>query len=265
MIALALALCSALSYGVSDFVGGVCAKKASVWSVAVTAQVTGAVLVTLVAVAGGGTSGARPGDHTWGLVAGLGNGVGTVFLYRGLSSGRMGVVAPVSAIGAALVPVAVALVLGERPSPFVCAGIAAGLPGIWLVSRQPQESAPGGDFSGDAPGDPPGDPRGEGLAGSLRDGILAGLGFGVLFAALAQIPASAGWLPLATNQVVGAGVVIASALLVRQQLVPRTRSAWGGGLAGLLGVLATGTFMVATRFGDLTMTVTSTRCSSRSI
>ena len=49
MIALALALCSALSYGVSDFVGGVCAKKASVWSVAVTAQVTGAVLVTLVA------------------------------------------------------------------------------------------------------------------------------------------------------------------------------------------------------------------------
>ena len=37
------------------------------------------------------------------------------FLYRGLAAGRMGVVAPVSAVGAALLPVCVGIATGERP------------------------------------------------------------------------------------------------------------------------------------------------------
>ena len=48
---------------------------------------------------------AADSDLWWSLVAGLGNGFGTAFLYRGLSAGRMGVVAPISGVGAALVPV----------------------------------------------------------------------------------------------------------------------------------------------------------------
>ena len=51
-------------------------------------------------------------DLLWGAASGLGSGVGTVFLYRGLASGRMAVVAPVSAVGAAVVPV----VVGSRPA-----------------------------------------------------------------------------------------------------------------------------------------------------
>ena len=45
-------------------------------------------------------------DFAWALLAGVGSGAGTGFLYRGLLRGRMSVVAPVSAVGAALVPVA---------------------------------------------------------------------------------------------------------------------------------------------------------------
>ena len=64
--------------------------------------------------AGAGCPLTEPGNPTaadlcWGLLAGLGSGSGTAFLYRGLSLGRMGVVAPVSAVGAVLLPLAVGL------------------------------------------------------------------------------------------------------------------------------------------------------------
>src|SRR5687768_17628191 len=91
----------------------------------------------------------------WAAVAGVGNGFGTAFLYRGLSSGRMGVVAPISAVGAAVVPVVAGLVGGERPGGVVWLGIATALPGIWLVSRESELTG--------AP-----------AQGGISDGVLAG-------------------------------------------------------------------------------------------
>ena len=82
----------------------------------------------------------------------------------------MGVVAPVSGVGATVIPVLVGVSTGERPSPLVWLGMVAALPGIWLVSsrglRRPRPGGPSG----------------------LLDGVLAGIGFGVLFAALGQVP-----------------------------------------------------------------------------
>ena len=226
-----LALLAAVSYGLADFVGGVLSRRASPWAVALMAQVGGAVLVfalTLVV----------PGEPTrvdvlWSVVAGLGNGLGTAFLYRGLSSGRMGVVAPVSGVGAALVPVVVGVLAGERPAVLVWVGILLALPGIWLVSREPTSG---------------------GLGPGLTDGVLAGLGFGILFAALAQIPESAGFLPLALNQVVAGVAIIAVALVLRMPWVPREPRALAGVVSGALGALATGAFLVATHGGYLTVT-----------
>ena len=117
-------------------------------------------------------------DYAWAVLAGVGNGFGTAFLYRGLSSGRMGVVAPVSGVGAALVPVVVGLATGERPGVIVWAGMLVALPAIWLVASEPATT----------------EARGA-LGPGCVDGVLAGLGFGSLFAALAQIPEEAGFLP----------------------------------------------------------------------
>ena len=226
-----LALLAAVSYGLADFVGGVLSKRTSPWAVALMAQVGGALLVfALTLVVPGEPTRA---DVVWSVLAGLGNGVGTAFLYRGLSSGRMGVVAPVSGVGAALVPVAVGVLAGERPSALVWGGILLALPGIWLVSREPGSGS---------------------LGPGLTDGILAGLGFGALFAALAQIPASAGFLPLALNQVVAGVAIIAVATALRAPWVPREPRALAGVVSGGLGALATGAFMVATQSGYLTVT-----------
>ncbi len=230
---LLLSLLAAVSYGLSDFVGGLVSRRVSPWAVALVSMLGGAVAAGAVAlVRGGDPVGA---DLAWAVLAGLGNGVGTAFLYRGLSGGRMGVVAPVSGVGAAVVPVAAGLVGGERPAVLAWLGIAVALPAIWLVAREPGAS--------------PGTARGSGLV----DGVLAGAGFGVLFAALAQIPEEAGFGPLALNQVVGGAVVVVVALALRAPVVPREPVVALGLVTGLLGVTATALFLAATHTGLLTL------------
>lgn len=227
-----LALSGAAFYGLSDFVGGLSSRRTSAWAVALVASLSGAVLVLAAALALGGEPSA--GDLAWGALAGVGNGFGTAFLYRGLAGGRMGVVAPISGVGAAVVPVAVGLATGERPGVLVWVGIAAALPGIWLVSREPgHRTSPG-------------------TAGVL-DGVLAGLGFGVLFAALGQIPDGAGLLPLALNQLIAGVLVIALATAARAPWLPRDRAAWTGVACGALGAAATGAFLLAAQRGDLSV------------
>ncbi|GAB6985070.1 EamA family transporter [Nocardioides pyridinolyticus] len=230
-----LSLLAAVSYGVSDFSGGLFSRRGGVWAVSLLGQLTGfTVVLTVALVTGGSPTGT---DLAWALVAGVANGIGTAFLYRGLSAGRMGVVAPVSGVGAVLVPVVVGVVGGERPGPLVWVGVLLALPAIWLVSREPDQQPAAGTAGGSG----------------LADGVLAGLGFGTLFAALAQIPEEAGFLPLAANQLMAAATIVGVALALRADWVPRNRYALGGAISGVLGTLATGSFLVATQHGYLTV------------
>lgn len=229
-----LSLGAALSYGLSDFVGGVVSRRVSPWTIALTSQVGGALVALVLGLVLGGDP--RAADLGWAVLAGIGNGTGTAFLYRGLAAGRMGVVAPVSGVGAALVPLVVGLATGERPGLLAALGIVAALPAIWLVAREPQVE--------------PAAPVG---AAGLVDGVLAGLGFGVLFAALTQIPEESGFVPLGLNSLVGAAVVAAVATLLRQPWAPRERTAYVGLVSGALGAAATGLFLVATQTGYLTV------------
>ena len=237
MIAIALSLVAATAYGLSDFVGGVLAKRAGPWSVAFVGQLAGAVIVLALTAATSGSP--TTADLGWAVVAGVGNGLGTAFLYRGFAAGRMGVVAPVSGVGAALLPVAVGLVTGERPGTLVWVGVVAALPGIWLVAREPGPR----DRASRAT-----------TSEGVLDGVLAGVGFGSLFVALAQIPETSGFLPLALNHVVAALVVVLAALALRSPWVPRTRSAAAGVLTGVLAALATLAFLLASQQGLLVVT-----------
>ena len=242
-MAIALALFSALAYGLSDFVGGLISRRASAWAVAVLANLSSTVCVGALAVF-------MPGDPTaedflWAALAGLGTGAGTGFLYRGFSTGRMSVVAPVSAVGAALVPVAAGAVGGERVSPLVWLGILAALPGIWLVAGVPEDDLARVEGT-TVPGR-------RGLADGLLDGVLAGLGFGVLFAALGQIPDTAGLWPLTLAQAVSVPTVVVLAAALRAAWVPRGRPVRWALLAGPIAAVATGSFLLATQQGFLTI------------
>lgn len=233
-IGIVLALVAAVGYGAADFVGGLTARRISPWAVALVGQLAGGLAMLAAGLYLPGL--ARPADFAWALMAGLGSAVGTVFLYRGLARSRMGVVAPVSGVGAALVPVFVGVSLGERLGALTWVGVLVALPGIYFVSR---EVADGTGRSW----------------GGIADGALAGLGFGLLFVALAQVPKSAGVLPLAANQGVGAVFTLIVAGLLRQPWVPRDRAgrraAGWGAVGGLLGTAGTAAFLLASHSADL--------------
>lgn len=223
-----LALAAALGYGLSDFVGGLASRRTSPWPVAFVGAV--ASFAGAVALASALRGDPALPDLLWGALAGVGSGAGGAFLYRGFARGRMGVVAPVSAVGAAVLPMAVGLATGERPSALVWVGILAAVPGIWLVSSEPGGAA-----------------RVQGVT----DGVLAGLGFGLLFAATGQVPDGAGYWPLAVTQGIAVLAVAVTAALLGARWVPdHPTQAWGV-VAGLLATAAVLSFLLATQTGLL--------------
>lgn len=222
----AFALIAALAFGVSDFVAGLMSRRAAAFAVAVVAQAAATAMIAVIAPFSDWTTSLSA--FAWGALSGVGSGAGTAFLYRGLGSARMSVVASLSSVCAAGLPVVVGVGLGERPSLLGICGIAIAIPAVWLVSR-----------SGDA--------RPRGVASGVIDGAVAGGGFALLYIALAQVPAEAGLWPLAVGQATSILVVWAFAVRggVRLRLPPRL--ALGGVLVGVLGGGATLLYMLATR------------------
>src|SRR3954466_11896415 len=138
-----LALVSAVLYGSADFFGGLTARRAHTIATVIWAQVAGLVLLILAIPFLPATTVSR-GDWTWGFLAGLSGGIGVAFLYRALAVGTMAVVAPTTAVIAAIIPVLFAFAVGERLRPLTFAGVALALIAIFLVSRPPSpENADG--------------------------------------------------------------------------------------------------------------------------
>ena len=230
-MAIVLSLISALAYGVSDFMGGILAKRTPAWQVAVVGQTSSGIFSLAAAIIIGGSPTSH--DLLFGALAGLGGGFGAAFLYRGLSTARMGVVAPLSAVGTALIPVAVGLVTGDRPSAVTLLGVVVAFPAIVLISRV-TDSTPA-------------------HRSGVADGILAGVGFGLLFACLGQVGGDGGLYPLALSQATSVLSVIVTAVILRQAWIPRERRAWGAVLMGPLGATAQGSFLYATHHGLLSV------------
>jgi drug/metabolite transporter (DMT)-like permease len=231
-IVLLLSLGSAIAYGLSDFTGGMLTRRASAWAVAATSQAAATVLALWLLVATEGEP--DPTAFLWGALAGIGSGAGNVLIYRGLALGRMTVVAPLSAIAAAALPVLVGLASGERPGALPIFGVTAALPAIWLVSGS-----------------------GSGLSGAKRadliNGLLAGLGFGLQFAALGQVPQQAGLAPLAVSQAVSVVAIVIGARALSAPWIPRDRFSRLGIVAGLFAGTATICFQLAAQSGMLTI------------
>lgn len=238
-MAVLLALLSALAYGTSDFVGGVLSTRIPAWTAAFCSQISGcAALVVLASVDGGSLS---VEGAAWGALSGVGSGVGLSFLYRGLSSGRMGVVAPTSGVLAALVPAGVGIATGDRPSALAWVGILLAVPATFLVAREPAgtQVRPAGGRSA---------PTG------VLEGLLAGCGFGVGFAAIAKAPAEDGFWPVALSLLVGALVVVGGALAARGDWVPRNATAVLATSTGVLAAAALALFLRSLDHGMLAVT-----------
>lgn len=246
-IASLLGLSAAIGYGLGDFVGGMLARRihfavVSVTSGAAALMVTG----TIMLVAAPATP--DPTALAWGAMAGIGMGLGSLALFRGLGRGRMGVVAPVSAVTAAAIPVVVGVVLGDRPAAIAWLGVALALPAIWFVSSQDSETT--GPAAGKA-----------GLASSVTDGVLAGVGFALLFIGLGLAGDASGLWPVLASELaalVAMGIAVVAMLpaIERRRLTPVDLA--GSATVGLLGATASVAYFFATHVGLLSIVVVLT-------
>jgi drug/metabolite transporter (DMT)-like permease len=226
-------LLSALCYGSSDFTAGVGGRRSDPSAVTVIAQPFGLIAAAVAVIALAARS---PTPHAlwWGALSGVGSGVGTVSLYRGLAVARMSVVAPLSAVLSAALPALAGLLLGEHLTALAWAGIAIAMPAVALVSLQPAER------------------QGSRRAGIVT-GVIAGAGFALLFIALDRAGTSAGAWPLLPGQAVAAVIVLAWAAPARNRPSRKSWSqAWRMGVAaGVLGGIANLLYLAATGSGQL--------------
>jgi drug/metabolite transporter (DMT)-like permease len=134
MLAL-LALASSVFWGTSDFFAGL--KARTIAPPAVVAVTQGFALLALTAillVRDTGLSSSFTGNGPlWSIAAGAAGALGLVCFYTALASGTMGVVAPISSLGA-LVPVFLGRLTGEQPSATAWVGMAVAVTGAALAS-----------------------------------------------------------------------------------------------------------------------------------
>ena len=233
MLAIALALGAAVSYGVGDFLGGASARRAHVLTVLVVSQLTGAAAVAVwAAVAGEGFLDGR--STAAGMAAGLCGAVGLGALYRGMAIGAMAVVAPISSI-AAVIPFAVGIAQGERPSALQVLGAAIALAGLAVVSRTPPS-------------------HGGGVAAGVGLALVAALGFGLYFVFLdAAAQESVPWGVLVAR-LTSSLLALAALLAVGAALLPERRIVPAIGAVGLFDTGANVLFALATTRGLVSVT-----------
>jgi drug/metabolite transporter (DMT)-like permease len=244
-VAIALGLVAALAYGSSDFVAGLLSRRVHYAVVAMIGNGV-ACLVTIAALVATVPPDPTPQAVAWGAASGVGSGFGTLMLFRGLGLGRMGVVAPLSALGAAVLPVFIGVALGDRPSTIAWVGVAVAFPAIWLVSTSGNGATDGPTASSPS----------SGLAPGTAEGLLAGVAFAILFIALNLAGDGSGLWPVVAGQVTG--VAILAVVLVRTVrrlggLRLRPRDAAGAIAVGVTGAGAAVAYFLSTQAGLLSI------------
>jgi uncharacterized membrane protein len=182
-MAIVFALCAALAFGVTDFSAGIASRRLSAGPVTAVLQALGLLTagVGVLVLPGVGPRGPALG---FGALSGLGSTIGSLSLYHGMTKGRMAIVATLSAVLTAVLPVLFGLILGQPLSVLAAIGIVLSIPAIGLVSWQADAADQSATSSG---------------AGY---GLLSGAGFALLFIALDRAGTHAGAWPLLPGQVV---------------------------------------------------------------
>ncbi len=280
MLAIVLALASAIGYGGSDFAAGLASRSAGVIQVTLVAS---AVSVIVAAAALPFAAGHPPSAAAlaWGAVAGLGGTAGALALYLGFRHAAFSVAGPISAVGAAGFSVLAGLLLGERPTALALTGIVLALPAIVAVSA----SAASASFKSDeqAADDPatpasPTDPasaadraRATSPASAANPasaprrpaigvaaGLVAGACFALLFIGLNRAGSGSGLWPVAATTVAELAVALAVAAATSNLRLPSVRPRLLAVTTGVTGTSGTILFFFASHEGFLAVTAVLT-------
>ncbi|MGH3139047.1 MAG: EamA family transporter [Gaiellales bacterium] len=229
---LALGLASSLVWGTADFLGGVYTRRLTLAPVAVGSQIAGLVALLIAAVFIGDIEGRA---LEIGLAAGACGAVGLSAFYRALATGTISIVSPVSACGA-LVPVGLALAMGERPGALALAGSAAGLAGAVLASVH--------EIRGDHPA----------ARSSIGLALVAALGIGGFLWFLGRAADGGHTLSALLGARLGSLALLSIGVaLTRSSIAVPLSEVPAIALIGLLDTAANGLFAVAIQHGYITV------------
>jgi drug/metabolite transporter (DMT)-like permease len=151
-------------------------------------------MLVVAALIGGTPTGA---DLGYGALAGLAGLAGVAMLYRGLASGAMSLVAPITGVVAVVVPIVVGVGGGERPAVLQYAGIVVAVIAVALLSGGGTRSARLG-------------------RGTLLLALGAGLGFGLFYVGIARTSMSADLWPLVAARGASVAVLLAASAATRR-------------------------------------------------
>ncbi len=232
LIGAGLSLCTAAIWGGGDFAGGIATKRANVFRVVAGAHACGLLLMLLLVWVTGEPLPPRS-TLLWGAIAGITGAIGVAALYRGLSIGRMGVVAPVSAVITGVLPVLAGMYSEGMPDRIQLVGFVVALASIWLIAR------PDGAID---------TPRGLGLA------ILAGVMFGLFFIACKQAGHHGVFWPLVTARTASTLLMLVIVAFSAPDKRPLRPAFVPILFSGILDTSANALFIAATQHGRLDVT-----------
>lgn len=204
-------------------------RRTPVLGVVLVSQLVGAAIALVFALVRGETM-PLPADIPWSIAGGVSGGVGMVALYRGLAVGRMGVVAPVTGVLAAAIPIVFGVLLEGLPTVLIAVGIGLAIVAVVLVSRVDDVRA---------------GPSGLDLA--LVAGVAIG-GFGV---AISQISDGHAFGPLTIIRATEALLIGAIVVLGRQAWRADRRLLPAMAGVGVLDMAGNASFILAVQAGSL--------------
>ncbi|GHO46124.1 EamA family transporter [Ktedonospora formicarum] len=222
-------LAASLCWGSGDFTGGLASRRANASTVVMGAYAIGFVLLLVLALL---WREAFPStqDLLWGGLSGLAGAIGLIAFYSALSLGRMGIVAPLSAVITAALPVLFGAITEGAPNLLQLGGFLLAIIAIVLISR-PERSQ--------------GRPVGLGLA------LIAGCGFGCFFILISRVSPTATFWPLAMARLTSVLLLVAVLLIRRQPLLPKKAVTPLLLLAGSLDAIGNAFFVLAAHSGRL--------------
>ena len=232
---IAFALACAVVYGIADYCGGRATRSAPSTTIALIGQITSLVFASIVVVAVG-TDFPPFREIGWGALAGIASALALAAFYHAMSHGSMTVVAPITAVTSAVLPVGFALIRGDRPAVIAFVGMVLAVAAIALVSGavgiRPTETG----------------------RSTIVFAILGGVGFAWIFIALGETTSAGGIWPLVAARVVS--VTIIGAMAIATRTAGRGGGVWRLAVfAGLLDMSANFLYLLAVRRGLLSIVV----------
>lgn len=228
-LAIILGLVSAVCWGTADFVGGYASRKSGAYGVVFGSTLVSLIFVVGVALAQGETI-PPVMDLVLGAIAGVVGAVGLTAFYIGLARGQMGLVAPITGVVTALVPVVVGVAIAGLPGAWQLAGFGLAMLAVWVLSY-------GGS--------------GNLALADVGIAMLGGLGFGFLLVFINLASKEAVFWPLAASRLSSVVVTVPFAMWRGENWHPagQTWKLWM--FVGIVGVLGNAAFAFAGQFGRL--------------